>query len=79
MKIALVHDHLAQDGGAERVLKFCSKLFPNIKLIPCFTIQKKLTPFSKRKKSALAGCKIYRVLKNIINGICFDAGGNREF
>lgn len=28
MKVALVHDHLAQDGGAERVLKAFSELYP---------------------------------------------------
>lgn len=28
MKIALIHDHLAQDGGAERVLKIFKEMFP---------------------------------------------------
>ncbi len=28
LKVALIHDHLAQDGGAERVLKVLAKMFP---------------------------------------------------
>ena len=28
MKVALVHDHLAQDGGAEKVLKVLAEMFP---------------------------------------------------
>ena len=29
MKIALIHDHLAQDGGAEKVLKVLAEMFPD--------------------------------------------------
>ncbi|HJN85245.1 MAG TPA: glycosyltransferase [Patescibacteria group bacterium] len=29
MKVALVHDHLTQDGGAERVLRVLSSMFPD--------------------------------------------------
>lgn len=35
MKIALVHDHLAQDGGAERVLRSLMELYPEA---PVYTI-----------------------------------------
>lgn len=35
MKVALIHDHLAQDGGAERVLKVFQKMFPDA---PTFVI-----------------------------------------
>lgn len=28
MKVALIHDHLAQDGGAEKVLKIFAEMFP---------------------------------------------------
>ena len=35
MKIALIHDHLAQDGGAERVLKALADLFPEA---PIYTL-----------------------------------------
>lgn len=35
MKVALVHDHLAQDGGAEKVLKVLAEMFPEA---PIFTL-----------------------------------------
>ncbi|MEI7497737.1 MAG: glycosyltransferase [Candidatus Falkowbacteria bacterium] len=35
MKVALVHDHLAQDGGAEKVLKVLTELFPDA---PIYTL-----------------------------------------
>jgi glycosyltransferase involved in cell wall biosynthesis len=35
MKLALVHDHLIQDGGAERVLRVFQELFPDA---PTFTL-----------------------------------------
>ncbi|MFA5076066.1 MAG: glycosyltransferase [Patescibacteria group bacterium] len=35
MKVALVHDHLVQDGGAERVLKIFQDIFPNA---PIYTL-----------------------------------------
>ncbi len=35
MKVALVHDHLAQDGGAEKVLKILAELFPEA---PIYTL-----------------------------------------
>lgn len=35
MKVALVHDHLAQDGGAEKVLKSLAELFPDA---PIYTL-----------------------------------------
>lgn len=35
MKVALIHDHLAQDGGAERVLKALAGMFPEA---PIFTL-----------------------------------------
>jgi len=28
MKVALIHDHLAQEGGAEKVLQILAKIFP---------------------------------------------------
>ena len=34
-KVALVHDHLAQDGGAERVLMTLKEIFP---AAPIFTL-----------------------------------------
>ncbi len=35
MKVALVHDHLAQDGGAEKVLKIFTDMFPDA---PIYTL-----------------------------------------
>lgn len=35
MKVALIHDHLAQDGGAEQVLKVFAEMFPQA---PIFTL-----------------------------------------
>lgn len=35
MRVALIHDHLAQDGGAEQVLKVFAEMFPNA---PIFTL-----------------------------------------
>ena len=35
MKVALIHDHLAQDGGAERVLKVLAEMFPEA---PIYTL-----------------------------------------
>ncbi|MDP2708637.1 MAG: glycosyltransferase [bacterium] len=35
MKVALIHDHLAQDGGAERVLRALAEMFPEA---PIYTL-----------------------------------------
>jgi len=35
MKVALIHDHLAQDGGAEKVLKALAEIFPDA---PIYTL-----------------------------------------
>jgi hypothetical protein len=35
MRVALVHDHLAQDGGAERVVRVFQNMFPQA---PLFTL-----------------------------------------
>ncbi len=35
MKVALIHDHLAQDGGAEKVLKALAEMFPHA---PTYTL-----------------------------------------
>jgi glycosyltransferase involved in cell wall biosynthesis len=46
MKIALVHDYLAQDGGAERVLKAFHELWPEAPIFVLFHDRKKLTDFN---------------------------------
>ncbi len=53
MKIALVHDHLAQDGGAERVLRVLADMFPSA---PIYTLlydqQKTLNAYPGRRIEA---------------------------
>ncbi|MFA6428130.1 MAG: glycosyltransferase [Candidatus Buchananbacteria bacterium] len=45
MKIALVHDHLAQDGGAERVLKIIQQTFVGAPTYTLFYNPQKADPF----------------------------------
>jgi len=45
MKIALVHDYLAQDGGAERVLKALHEIWPEAPIFVLFHDKKKITSF----------------------------------
>ncbi len=46
MKIALVHDYLAQDGGAERVLKAFHELWPEAPIFVLFHDKNKIIDFS---------------------------------
>ncbi|OGH68583.1 MAG: hypothetical protein A3I29_04250 [Candidatus Magasanikbacteria bacterium RIFCSPLOWO2_02_FULL_44_11] len=48
MKIALVHDYLAQDGGAERVLKAFHELWPEAPIFVLFHDKKKITDFNEQ-------------------------------
>lgn len=45
MKIALVHDYLSQDGGAERVLKAFHEIWPEAPIFVLFYDRKKLPEF----------------------------------
>lgn len=45
MRIALVHDYLAQDGGAERVLKAFHEIWPTAPIFVLFHDKKKITDF----------------------------------
>ncbi len=47
MKLALVHDYLAQDGGAERVLQTLHELWPEAPLFVLFHDPKKISSFPK--------------------------------
>ena len=49
MKIALVHDYLAQDGGAERVLKSLHELWPDAPIFVLFHDQEKIPFFNPEK------------------------------
>ena len=56
MKIALVHDYLSQDGGAERVLKAMHEIWPEAPIFVLFHDNKKIGDFDKAdiKKSFLS-------------------------
>ncbi len=45
MKVALVHDYLSQDGGAERVLKALHEIWPGAPIFVLFYDKKKITYF----------------------------------
>ncbi len=47
MRIALVHDYLAQDGGAEKVLKALHEIWPEAPIFVLFHDEKKLDQFKK--------------------------------
>ncbi len=49
MKIALVHDHLTQDGGAERVLQAFHEIWPDAPIFVLFYDQKKVSGFGQAK------------------------------
>ncbi|MFH1232502.1 MAG: glycosyltransferase [Patescibacteria group bacterium] len=45
MKVALIHDHLAQDGGAERVLKVLAEMFPDAPIYTLLYDQKNIDKY----------------------------------
>jgi len=47
MKVALIHDHLAQDGGAEKVLKVFSDMFPDAPIYTLLYEDKQVTKYFK--------------------------------
>jgi len=49
MKVALVHDYLAQDGGAERVLKALQEIWPEAPIFVLFHDTKKIDYIPKEK------------------------------
>ena len=50
MKVALIHDHLAQDGGAEKVLRAFTELFPDAPIFTLLYNQKKANQYFKTKQ-----------------------------
>jgi len=50
MKVALIHDHLAQDGGAEKVLKVFSDMFPEAPIYTLLYEQKHVTKYFKDRQ-----------------------------
>ena len=49
MKVALVHDYLSQDGGAERVLKAMHEIWPDAPIFVLFHDRKKIKYFNEEK------------------------------
>lgn len=50
MKVALIHDHLAQDGGAEKVLKILADMFPEAPIYTLLYEQKNADKYYKNRK-----------------------------
>lgn len=50
MKVALIHDHLAQDGGAEKVLKVFSDMFPEAPIYTLLYEDKHVAKYFKDRK-----------------------------
>lgn len=49
MKVALVHEHLAQDGGAERVVQVLMRMFPSAPLYTLVYNAQRANPFFRGK------------------------------
>lgn len=49
MKVALVHDYLSQDGGAERVLLALSEIWPDAPIYVLFHDKEKLKQFAEKE------------------------------
>lgn len=50
MKVALIHDHLAQDGGAEKVLKSLADLFPDAPIYTLLFEKKNADKYFKNRR-----------------------------
>jgi len=50
MKVALIHDHLAQDGGAEKVLKVLADMFPDAPIYTLLYEKKNADKYYKGRK-----------------------------
>ena len=49
MKVALVHDHLNQIGGAEKVLEVFSDMFPKAPIYTLILIPRKSALFARQE------------------------------
>ncbi|PLX28400.1 glycosyltransferase family 4 protein [Candidatus Parcubacteria bacterium] len=58
MKVALVHDYLAQDGGAERVLKAFTEIWPEAPVFVLFHDKKKVKGFENTEIQQSFICKL---------------------
>ncbi len=50
MKVALIHDHLAQDGGAEKVLKVLADMFTDAPIFTLLYEKKQVDKYFKNRK-----------------------------
>jgi len=50
MKVALIHDHLAQDGGAEKVLKVLADMFPEAPIYTLLYERKNIDKYFKNRQ-----------------------------
>jgi glycosyltransferase involved in cell wall biosynthesis len=50
MRVALIHDHLAQDGGAEKVLKVLSEIYPDAKIYTLLYEKKNADKYYRDRK-----------------------------
>jgi len=50
MKVALIHDHLAQDGGAEKVLKILADIFPQAPIYTLLYEKKQVDKYFKDRQ-----------------------------
>jgi glycosyltransferase involved in cell wall biosynthesis len=50
MKVALIHDHLAQDGGAEKVLKVLADMFPEAPIYTLLYEKKQVDKYFKNRR-----------------------------
>ena len=65
MKIALVHDYLSQDGGAEAVLRTISKMWPEAPIFVLFYDAEKSHPYFKDKDIYLSPMQHYPFVKQV--------------
>jgi len=64
MRIALVHDYLSQNGGAEKVLKSFTEIWPQAPIFVLFHDKEKIKGFEKSKIKETFLSKLPRVNKN---------------
>ena len=50
MKVALIHDHLAQDGGAEKVLNILAGMFPEAPIYTLLSEEKNVNKYFKNRQ-----------------------------
>jgi len=50
MRVALIHDHLAQDGGAEKVLKAFTEIFPDAPIYTLLSEKKNVDKYFKNRR-----------------------------